>query len=209
MKDSRARNFLLTRATKAKRKKLDKGKVEGWSIWNTALKKARNALGGRVHTWVCGAAPIDPTVKGFVKELFGCYIVEAYGYVFKFQITCKLQVVIIILGKPKMSAAEPELRSRITKKKTVASASLNRGMNCALLTCPTWIIMQKMEKARSASAATTSCKVSSLISVKCALNHLSRLLQRSNKNCGNYRRRRLAAYWRHRNVARKWHNQNY
>ena len=87
MKDSRTKNFLLTRATKAKRKKLDKGKVEGWSIWNTALKKARNALGGRVHTWVCGAAPIDPTVKGFIKELFGCYIVEAYGYVFKFIIS--------------------------------------------------------------------------------------------------------------------------
>jgi len=81
MNDSKIKNFLLTRATKAKRKKLDKGKVESLSIWNPALKKARNSLGGRVHTWICGAAPIDPNVKGFIKELFGCYIVEAYGFV--------------------------------------------------------------------------------------------------------------------------------
>jgi acyl-CoA synthetase (AMP-forming)/AMP-acid ligase II len=198
MKDSRAKNFVLSRATKAKRKKLDKGTVESFSIWNRALKKARRGLGGRVHTWVCGAAPIDPNVKGFVKELFGCYIVEAYGYIFYLDYARKINNV---LGKPKTSAAAQALPSSITKKKTAPWARLNRGMSFVLLTCLTWIIMQKKERERSVSAATTSCKVSSLISVKYALNYLSRLLQRASEDCGNYRQGRLAAYWRYWNVA--------
>ena len=80
MEDSRTKNFMFNRATKSKRKHLDKGKVESFSIWNwLPLGKAKKNLGGRVHTWVCGAAPLDPKVKGFIKEVFGCYIVEAYG----------------------------------------------------------------------------------------------------------------------------------
>ena len=80
MEDSRAKNFMFNRATKAKRKHLDKGNVESFTMWNwLPLGKARKNLGGRVHTWVCGAAPLDPKVKGFIKEVFGCYIVEAYG----------------------------------------------------------------------------------------------------------------------------------
>ena len=36
-------------------------------------------LGGRIHTWISGAAPLDPKVRGFIREVFGCFVIEAYG----------------------------------------------------------------------------------------------------------------------------------
>ena len=41
--------------------------------------KLQVKLGGRVHTIVCGAAPLNPEVRGFVREMFGCYFIEGYG----------------------------------------------------------------------------------------------------------------------------------
>ena len=80
MNESRVKNFLLKKATASKRNRLDNGEVTKNTIWDKLiLKKVQALLGGRIHTWVSGAAPLDPKVRGFIRELFGCYIIEAYG----------------------------------------------------------------------------------------------------------------------------------
>lgn len=80
MNESMVKKFLLTRATSAKREKLDRGEVANNTIWDRfVLKKVQGMLGGRIHTWISGAAPLDPKVRGFIREIFGCFVVEAYG----------------------------------------------------------------------------------------------------------------------------------
>ena len=51
------------------------------TFWDTKVlgPKLASKLGGKVHTIVCGAAPLDPEVRGFVREIFGCYFIEGYG----------------------------------------------------------------------------------------------------------------------------------
>ena len=50
------------------------------TLWDKfVLRKVQNMLGGRIHTWISGAAPLDPKVRGFIREVFGCFVIEAYG----------------------------------------------------------------------------------------------------------------------------------
>lgn len=64
-----------------KRAYLDQGIVTQDTIWDRKIlqPKLASKLGGKVHTIVCGAAPLNPEVRGFVREIFGCYFVEGYG----------------------------------------------------------------------------------------------------------------------------------
>ena len=72
---------LIRCCMRKKRGYLDRGIVTKTSFWDrlVVLPKIRKVLGGRVHTIVCGAAPLNPEIRGFVRELFGCYFVEGYG----------------------------------------------------------------------------------------------------------------------------------
>jgi len=80
MNDSMIKKLLITQATSSKRNKLNKGFITNGTIWDKlVLKKIQNLLGGRIHTWVSGAAPLDPQVRGFLREIFGCMILESYG----------------------------------------------------------------------------------------------------------------------------------
>jgi len=77
---SALKKFLITKATASKRDRLDKGEVTNSTLWDKfVLKKITGLLGGRIHTWISGAAPLDPKIRGFFREVFGCYLVEAYG----------------------------------------------------------------------------------------------------------------------------------
>jgi len=59
---------------------LDAGIVTKDTFWDRKLLATPQALlGGRVHTIACGAAPLNPSVRGFVRELFSVYFVEGYG----------------------------------------------------------------------------------------------------------------------------------
>ena len=46
---------------------------------STVLNSDKEQLGGRVHTIACGAAPIDPNIKAFIREVFSVYFIEGYG----------------------------------------------------------------------------------------------------------------------------------
>ena len=71
---------LIATAMSKKRALLDQGIVTRETFWDRKLLKlAQDKLGGRVHTIACGAAPIDPAVKGFIRELMGVYFIEGYG----------------------------------------------------------------------------------------------------------------------------------
>jgi long-chain acyl-CoA synthetase len=43
------------------------------------LNKAKERLGGRVRIMITGSAPIAPNVLAFLRCIFCCPIVEAYG----------------------------------------------------------------------------------------------------------------------------------
>lgn len=64
-----------------KRAYLDAGIVTKDTIWDRKVltPKLQVKLGGKCHTIVCGAAPLNPEVRGFVREIFGCYFIEGYG----------------------------------------------------------------------------------------------------------------------------------
>ncbi|CAG5113191.1 Oidioi.mRNA.OKI2018_I69.chr2.g7319.t2.cds [Oikopleura dioica] len=80
MAESKLKGWLLGAATASKRGRLDKGQVTKDTLWDKlVLKKVQNLLGGRIHTWVSGAAPLNPKVRGFIREIFSCYVIEAYG----------------------------------------------------------------------------------------------------------------------------------
>ena len=76
MAESKLKGWLLRSATASKRGRLDNGEVTKNTLWDKLLlKKVQNLLGGRIHTWVSGAAPLNPKVGGFIS----CYVIEAYG----------------------------------------------------------------------------------------------------------------------------------
>ena len=80
MAESKIKGFLLGAATSSKRERLNKGQVIKDTLWDClVLKKVQNLLGGRIRTWVSGAAPLNPKVRGFIREIFSCYVIEAYG----------------------------------------------------------------------------------------------------------------------------------
>ncbi|CAG5113189.1 Oidioi.mRNA.OKI2018_I69.chr2.g7318.t1.cds [Oikopleura dioica] len=80
MAESKIKGWLLDAATSSKRERLDNGQVTNDTLWDClVLKKVQNLLGGRIRTWVSGAAPLNPTVRGFIREIFSCYVIEAYG----------------------------------------------------------------------------------------------------------------------------------
>ena len=48
-------------------------------MWDSLVLSAiQKRLGGRVHTIVAGAAPIEPKVKAFIREALSTYVVEVY-----------------------------------------------------------------------------------------------------------------------------------
>jgi len=80
MAESKLKGWLLRSATASKRGRLDNGEVTKDTLWDKLLlKKVQALLGGRIHTWVSGAAPLNPKVRGFIREIFSCYVIEAYG----------------------------------------------------------------------------------------------------------------------------------
>jgi len=71
---------LVRTAMSKKRAYLDQGIVTKDTIWDRKLLSLLQAqLGGRVHTLVCGAAPLDPKIRGFIREAMSVYFVEGYG----------------------------------------------------------------------------------------------------------------------------------
>jgi len=74
------KGMLLRKGMRSKRALLDQGIVTRETFWDRKiLKLVQEQLGGRVHTIACGAAPIDPSVKGFIREVTGAYFIEGYG----------------------------------------------------------------------------------------------------------------------------------
>jgi len=74
------KGMLLRKGMRSKRALLDQGIVTRDTFWDRkVLKLVQEQLGGRVHTIACGAAPINPEVKGFIREVTGVYFVEGYG----------------------------------------------------------------------------------------------------------------------------------
>lgn len=64
-----------------KRGYLDQGIVTKDTIWDKKIlgPKLQTKLGGKVHSMVCGAAPLNSEVRAFVKEMFSVYFHEGYG----------------------------------------------------------------------------------------------------------------------------------
>ncbi|CBY31964.1 unnamed protein product [Oikopleura dioica] len=82
MAESPLKSWLISSAQVAKRNLLDRGIVTRSTWWDYfVLSKLQKLVGGKVHTWVSGAAPlvIDPKVRAFVREVFGCHVIESYG----------------------------------------------------------------------------------------------------------------------------------
>jgi len=80
MAESPYKSWLISSAQIAKRNLLDRGIVTRSTWWDYfVLSKLQNLVGGKVHTWVSGAAPLDPKVRAFVREIFGCHVIESYG----------------------------------------------------------------------------------------------------------------------------------
>jgi len=78
---SSIKRTLIQYCMSKKRAYLDAGIVTKDTIWDRKVltPKLQVKLGGKCHTIVCGAAPLDPEVRGFVREIFGCYFIEGYG----------------------------------------------------------------------------------------------------------------------------------
>ena len=55
------------------------GWVENQVFDKLVLAKARDRLGGRVRVMITASAPIAPNVLSFLRTVFCCPIVEAYG----------------------------------------------------------------------------------------------------------------------------------
>ena len=69
MAESKLKGWLLGAATTSKRGLLDKGVVTKNTCWDKlVLKKVQALLGGRIHTWANAAAPLNPAVRGSVRN---------------------------------------------------------------------------------------------------------------------------------------------
>ncbi|XP_028991187.1 long-chain-fatty-acid--CoA ligase 5 [Betta splendens] len=74
------KKWLLNFAVEQKCAEVKKGIIRKNSIWDKLVfHKVQESLGGRVRVMVTGAAPISPTVLGFLRAALGCQIFEAYG----------------------------------------------------------------------------------------------------------------------------------
>jgi len=73
------KSSLVKLAMRKKRALLNQGIVRRDTFWDKILAPIQGKLGGRVHTIVCGAAPLNPEVRGFVREATGAYFIEGYG----------------------------------------------------------------------------------------------------------------------------------
>lgn len=74
------KRVLVENAIKAKIFKLRHfGKLESWFYDKVVFNKMKMILGGRVRFMMTASAPIDKDVLDFLKIVFGCNIVEAYG----------------------------------------------------------------------------------------------------------------------------------
>jgi len=74
------KSMLVRTAMSKKRAYLDQGIVTKDTFWDRYILSVLQAqFGGCVHTMFVGAAPLDPKVKGFIREAMSVYLVEGYG----------------------------------------------------------------------------------------------------------------------------------
>jgi len=74
------KKWLVNRAIKSKLKNYKKnGKIDSWKYDFIALKKIRNAFGGRIRMISSGSAPINGDTLNFIRIAFSCTVVEGYG----------------------------------------------------------------------------------------------------------------------------------
>ena len=80
MTKSTLKRLVIGHATASKRQLLDKGFITNRTVWDKVfLRQFQSLLGGRVHTWVSGSGVINAAVRGLIREVFGCMILECYG----------------------------------------------------------------------------------------------------------------------------------
>ena len=80
MTNSTLKRMVINHATASKRQLLDKGFITNRTVWDKVfLRQFQSLLGGRVHTWVSGSGVINAAVRGLIREVFGCMILECYG----------------------------------------------------------------------------------------------------------------------------------
>ncbi|KAI9016517.1 hypothetical protein CLU79DRAFT_763028 [Phycomyces nitens] len=74
------KGVIARRAVAAKLERLANNGGVTHAFWDPIVfNKAKNVLGGRVHTMVTGAAPIAADILQFMRIVLGCSLVEGYG----------------------------------------------------------------------------------------------------------------------------------
>lgn len=74
------KRWLLNFAAKRKGREVSRGVVRNDSFWDKLFfHKIQASLGGRLRMIITGAAPVSPTVLGFLRAALGCQVYEAYG----------------------------------------------------------------------------------------------------------------------------------
>jgi len=74
------KRFLFNMALSAKSRDVNQHRVARHMLWDgLVLKRIQERLGGNVKLIVSGAAPLSPTVLGFLKRACGAYVLEGYG----------------------------------------------------------------------------------------------------------------------------------
>ncbi|XP_072165185.1 long-chain-fatty-acid--CoA ligase 5-like [Diadema setosum] len=77
---SAIKRALFYHAYNQKLKDLENGTLSNDTIWDRIVfKKVQDLLGGRIRYLFSGGAPISGEVITFIRCLFGCYFVQAYG----------------------------------------------------------------------------------------------------------------------------------
>ncbi|XP_063060026.1 long-chain-fatty-acid--CoA ligase 6 [Engraulis encrasicolus] len=74
------KRWLLNFAAKRKGREVSSGIIRNDSLWDKIFfHKIQASLGGRLRMIITGAAPVSPTVLGFLRAALGCQVYEAYG----------------------------------------------------------------------------------------------------------------------------------
>ncbi|XP_041947021.1 long-chain-fatty-acid--CoA ligase 6 isoform X2 [Alosa sapidissima] len=74
------KRWLLNFAAKRKGREVCNGIIRNDSLWDKIFfHKIQASLGGRLRMIITGAAPVSPTVLGFLRAALGCQVYEAYG----------------------------------------------------------------------------------------------------------------------------------
>ncbi|XP_063163226.1 long-chain-fatty-acid--CoA ligase 5 [Candoia aspera] len=127
---TRFKQLLLNVAVGRKLAELKQGIVRNSSMWDKLVfSKVQKTTGGKLKLIVTGAAPISPSVLKFLRAVFGCHVLEAYG-----QTECSGGCSVTMPGDCKAGHVGPPLPCNIIKLEDVPEmnyfASNNEGEVC-------------------------------------------------------------------------------